>query len=97
VNRHQRRADAKKAGKPFVKAVVTLHTAPEDVPTALLATWMAAASYGYTAAYAVPGTSWPVHIVVEMGGKKVCGTVEPSTGEAPAGGEPILKSGACLS
>jgi len=94
MNRHERRRAAALGGKPAShgsdevdpKAKATLHTAPESVSQAHLAVLMTLLSFAYTAALKIPGAEFPIHIVVEFGGVKCCGTVEPSTVEDAARG-----------
>jgi len=92
MNRHERRRAAALGGKPAgngaegvdPKAKVTLHTAPESISQAHLAVLLTTLSYAYTSGLKIPGTDFPIHVVVEFGGVKCCGTVEPSTAEDEA-------------
>lgn len=82
MNRHDRRAAAA-AGAPASKdpkAKVTLHTDPVTVSQEHIAILLTTMSYAFTAGVKIPGVKFPIHIVVEFGGQKVCGTVEPSDG-----------------
>lgn len=96
--RHRRavrkaKAQAKKAvgKKPKGHAagsVVTLHFNPSDLAeteTSHLGVLFAQLAQAYELGCALPGITWPVHITVEFNGTRVCGTVEPGSGELPEG------------
>jgi hypothetical protein len=79
MNRHARRAEAAKGAKE-PKAKITLHTDPAAVSAEHMAILLTTMSYAFTAGVKIPGVKFPIHIVVEFDGQKVCGTVEPSDG-----------------
>lgn len=94
-NRHERRKAAVLGEYP--KARLIFHTDPLEVSQAHIAVFMVAASYTYTTAQSLRGkvgeVSFPIHIAIEFGGKKFCGSVEPSDGSEV--GEPLLRIGEC--
>jgi hypothetical protein len=90
VNRHARRAAAAKtprSGTPDEKCAIAFHCPPEDFSQKHLAMFLTACSYVWSIATGkVPGeVTYPIHVAIEMDGKKLCGHIEPATGEAKLG------------
>lgn len=94
MNRHARRAAAaqKKSGSDIGgesgKSKMTLHTDPEDVTPEHLALFLTTAMQAYEFAKKAPGIEFPIHVIVESGDERVCGTMEPDDGLG--GNEPFI-------
>lgn len=59
---------------------VTIHTEPGKAPAEHLAVLLSTLSNAFALGQKLPGTTWPIHVVVEWGGTRCCGTVEPAEG-----------------
>lgn len=86
----------KKTREGWPKAMVVLHVAPDCTNQQQLALFMVASSYAYSTAQSMQEAgpeyvpTWPIHLVVESGGVKMCGTVEPSN-PAMTATEPAIR------
>ncbi len=88
MNRHARRAAAAQKKADDRKAKLVFHTDPLDISTEHIALFAATAAQAYTIAKGIPGIEFPVHIIIESGGARVCGTVEPDDGRGE--GQPFV-------
>ncbi len=88
--KEQRRKDkkAKRAKKthpagsasPAEGGVLTLHYEPAGFPVVYTSMLMAQLSHAYELASKMPDVTWPVHVELKFGGRRVCGAVEPGEG-----------------
>jgi len=97
MNRRERRAAKSNTASPKApvrdlsdKCKMVFHVPPEDYSHKHLGMFMVACSYVWSVAIGkVPGeVTYPIHIAIEMNGKKLCGHIEPSAEGDPGGAIP---------
>lgn len=59
------------------QGVVTLHQEPGTLPSTLLAMLLTSLEHAFTVGSKLPDVTFPVHVTVEFGGRKACGTIHP--------------------
>ncbi len=82
--KHQQSPSEDKPARPKMK--MTFHRPIEEVSETLVAMFLAQATHQWMMVHGlIPGSSgpmtgitYPIHIAVEMGGERMCGTIEPS-------------------
>lgn len=81
----------KGADPPKMKLI--FHVAPEEAGPQLIAMFLSAATHVHDLARKMPETtSYPIHVAIEMGGKKLCGDIEPaSPGDAEGLSTSVVK------
>lgn len=82
-NRKQRRDQEKKQGKSAEpldgKFTIIFHTAPGTVSPSCLGLLMTTMERAFSAGEQLRGVTFPIHVMIEFGGQKACGTVQPAT------------------
>jgi hypothetical protein len=78
--------------RPGPRAKITLHVDPASASKEHIAIFMTAASYAYTAGLSIPGVVFPIHVGIDFGGTKVCGTIERAGTEET---QDVLERGEC--
>jgi len=87
MSREQRRKASreqrKKRTDQIVPGAIILHQAPAALGSTLTALILSGLGHAYSLAASLPGEPngqwpvWPIHVVIEVDGRRACGTIAP--------------------